>query len=521
MSIISGFNKVKNYVKTTEGFKLLSRWTSSDTVDVNGKTLTETISGINTSISGKANSTHNHGNSDITSLDASKITSGTIDIDRLPQGALDRLIKVADDTARFKLTTKDVQLGDSVKVTSTKKMYIVVDETKLSSEAGYEPYTADSAASVPWSGVTGKPSTYTPSSHTHTKSQITDFPTSMPASDVPAWAKASSKPSYTKSEVGLGNVDNTADSAKSVKYATSAGSAPANGGNSATVNGHTVNSDVPANAKFTDTNTWTALKGATTSAAGSAGYAPAPSAGAANRYLRSDGTWSVPPDTNTTYDIFVKSGSGAKSGLVPAPSTTAGTSKFLREDGTWSNPPTAAVMTGATASANGSSGLVPQPVKGDQSWFLRGDGKWAVPSNTWRGISSTYTSKITDAATTSLSQEGAYNLYTELNGNLKQTEIMSLTGDIGNTVKYYKSGYMVVVYINQISYSFTAWTNYILGVLPNGYRPKLQIHSGDVRVGAYAKAKGRLLIHTNGQIIFTLAENNITSLEAVTLSFSV
>ena len=33
-------------------------------------------------------------------------------------------------------------------------------------------------------------------------------------------------------------------------------SLPANGGNSTTVNGHTVNSDVPANAKFTDTNTW-------------------------------------------------------------------------------------------------------------------------------------------------------------------------------------------------------------------------------------------------------------------------
>lgn len=73
--------------------------------------------------------------------------------------------------------------------------------------------------------IKNKPSTFTPSSHTHAKSQITDFPTSMPASDVYSWAKASSKPSYTKSEVGLGNVDNTADSAKSVKYATSAGSA--------------------------------------------------------------------------------------------------------------------------------------------------------------------------------------------------------------------------------------------------------------------------------------------------------
>lgn len=40
------------------------------------------------------------------------------------------------------------------------------------------------------------------SSHTHTKSQITDFPTSMPASDVYSWAKQSSKPSYSASEVG-------------------------------------------------------------------------------------------------------------------------------------------------------------------------------------------------------------------------------------------------------------------------------------------------------------------------------
>ena len=64
-----------------------------------------------------------------------------------------------------------------------------------------------------------------PTSHNHTKSQITDFPSSMPASDVSAWAKAATKPSYTKAEVGLSNVDNTADKDKSVKYAASAGSA--------------------------------------------------------------------------------------------------------------------------------------------------------------------------------------------------------------------------------------------------------------------------------------------------------
>lgn len=52
-----------------------------------------------------------------------------------------------------------------------------------------------------WNSISDKPSTFTPSSHTHTKSQITDFPSSMPASDVYAWAKAPSKPSYSWSEI--------------------------------------------------------------------------------------------------------------------------------------------------------------------------------------------------------------------------------------------------------------------------------------------------------------------------------
>ena len=60
---------------------------------------------------------------------------------------------------------------------------------------------ASSKPSYSWSEITGKPSTFTPSSHTHTKSQITDFPSSMPASDVYAWAKAPSKPSYSWSEI--------------------------------------------------------------------------------------------------------------------------------------------------------------------------------------------------------------------------------------------------------------------------------------------------------------------------------
>lgn len=61
--------------------------------------------------------------------------------------------------------------------------------------------------------------------------------------------------------------------------------------------------------------------------------------------------------TDTTYSNFVKSGSTAKSGLVPAPPTTAGTTKYLREDGTWSDPPTNTGPKGDTGSPGADAGF--------------------------------------------------------------------------------------------------------------------------------------------------------------------
>lgn len=87
-------------------------------------------------------------------------------------------------------------------------------------------------------------------------------------------------------------------------------SMPANGGNAATVGGHTVKSDVPENAVFTDTKPVN-MKGATADTAGSAGYAPAPAAGAQGKYLRGDGTWQTPP--NTTYGQASQSADGLMS----------------------------------------------------------------------------------------------------------------------------------------------------------------------------------------------------------------
>ena len=96
-----------------------------------------------------------------------------------------------------------------------------IDSTIATGSTSTKLPTSKAVSDFVATGLAGKSNT----GHKHVKADITDFPTSMPASDVSAWAKASTKPTYTKAEVGLGNVDNTADANKSVKYATSAGSA--------------------------------------------------------------------------------------------------------------------------------------------------------------------------------------------------------------------------------------------------------------------------------------------------------
>ena len=274
----------------------------------------------------------------LANFDASKITSGTINIDRLPKAALERMVVVADDTARFKLTTATAQVGDTVKVTATNKMYLVKDDSKLNTEDGYEPYTASSASSVPWSGVTGKPSTFAPP--TAAASTLGGVKVGYMTSgknyklQVDAYGNAFVNVPWTDNNTTYNQA--TADTLGLVKIGYS--SSGKNYAVSLDSNGK-----MYVNVPWTDNNTTYAQATSDNLGLVKIGY----SANGKNYPVALDGSGkmyvNVPwTDTNTTY----------------------------------SN------MGAATASAAGAAGLVPAPAAGKQASFLRGDGTWVVPTNT-------------------------------------------------------------------------------------------------------------------------------------------
>ncbi|WP_376967503.1 LamG-like jellyroll fold domain-containing protein (plasmid) [Azospirillum sp. A26] len=110
--------------------------------------------GTATSFDGSANITI-----PVTAIDATKIV-GTVPLASMPAAALERLVPVATQTARYALATTTVQIGDTVKETDTGKMFYLKDEANIGNSAGWEEYSVGTAAlanSAPWSGLTGRP----------------------------------------------------------------------------------------------------------------------------------------------------------------------------------------------------------------------------------------------------------------------------------------------------------------------------------------------------------------------------
>ena len=126
----------------------------------------------------------------ITAIPSSLLT-GTIDLSLIPAGALERMVVVTSDTDRFQLTTSQVQVGDIVKVTDSGLMYYVKDQNNLSNSNGYEVYTAGYATSVPWEGISNKP-TFATVATSGSYNDLTDRPTIYgPSSTTPLVASGS------------------------------------------------------------------------------------------------------------------------------------------------------------------------------------------------------------------------------------------------------------------------------------------------------------------------------------------
>ncbi len=287
--------------------------------------------------------------------------------------------------------------------------------------------TTDSLAAAQGKVLKGLIDGKADASHTHVVADITDFPESMPASDVADWAKAETKPTYTKSEVGLGNVDNTADKDKSVKAATSATNDSKSQAITSYIRGLSISGrtitvtkgDGTTSTLTTQDNntTYNDVVGATADAAGTHGLVPAPAKGVTTQYLKSTGAWAAvawgeisgKPSTFTpaehTHNYAGSSSSGGSAtSAVKLDTATAGSAtqpvyftggkptactytlgKSVPSDAVFTDH-TYSVFSAATADAAGSTGLVPAPTKGQQAYYLAGDSTWKAFSKSTVGL---------------------------------------------------------------------------------------------------------------------------------------
>lgn len=158
----------ENYIQITVGNKISDNFTvpyasktsAAETLMYGRKIfLNGDVTGSTTeSFNGSKNVTIN---TTISTINAEKLT-GTIDANRLPEipiekipaAALERLFVVDSQSAAMSV---DVQEGDVVQIGSGGPMYFCVSESASTFATKFKEFTAGSATSVPWSGVTGKP----------------------------------------------------------------------------------------------------------------------------------------------------------------------------------------------------------------------------------------------------------------------------------------------------------------------------------------------------------------------------
>lgn len=290
-------------------------------------------------LSGKADASHKHGAADITSVNASAI-SGVIASANLPSFGDDVIEgylnggkfykeKKADGTYATEITAKSgkiyINLNDSKTYRWSGSAYVVISETIALGETASTAYRGDRGV-IAYNHAAAKGSAFANGLYkitTNAQGHVTAA-TAVQKSDITALGIPAQDTVYTHpTSSGNKHIPSGGSSGQFLKWS----------------------ADGTAVWAADNNTTYSDFKGATTSAAGGHGLVPAPATGAANRYLRSDGTWQVPPDNNT-----------------------------------WN------ALRGATADAAGSAGYVVAPAKGQQGYFLRGDATWAAISKGTIGL---------------------------------------------------------------------------------------------------------------------------------------
>lgn len=299
---------------------------------------------------GAAASSHNH--------DASNITSGTLSADRIPTitdgkiqsvsaskitGTIPQSIlpSYVDDVLEYENLAAFPKTGESGKI------YVADDTNKTYRWSGTAYVEISASLALGTTSSTAFRGDYGDTAYAHAQAKGSAFSSGLYKITTNSQGHVTAATAVTKSDItalGIPGSDTNTNTTYSLSKS----------GSTITLKGSDGSTTSVTDA---DTNTtYSTFKGATTSAAGGTGLVPTPAKGAANRYLRSDGTWQVPPDNNTTYPNMggASSSAAGHSGLVPAPAAGA-SNRYLRSDGTWSVPPDNNTNTTYSLSKNGST----------------------------------------------------------------------------------------------------------------------------------------------------------------------